>query len=113
MPKVKTLRSNLPLLEKFSISNDREKKKLCKHYRNEICKCMRLIAHNLLEKNIPITEENLNKLRPHEKSIRLFASPKISNKKKLKSLNQTGGALLPILIPAVASLIGELIARKI
>lgn len=74
---------------------------------------MRLISHNLLSKNIPVSNDNIDKLRPFEKSIRLFASPKVSAKKKVKVLNQEGGALLPILLPAVASLIGELIAKSI
>lgn len=112
MTKYRTLRSNLPLLQKYVESGKVERTKMCRHYKNEMCKCLRLISHNVLQRNLPLTRSQLNELRPFQDDLRAFSSKRVPNKQKLRVLNQKGGALLPILIPAVITLVSELIARS-
>ena len=74
---------------------------------SEICK-------NFLSKNLTTCPKIIRKVKPSKKkkikSISLKTTPLYKKKKILQS--RSGGAILSVLIPLAASLIGSLISRK-
>ena len=54
-------------------------------------------------------------VKHYSKKLRFISSPKVSLKRKRKTLSQKGGflpALLPILAPLAASVVGSIFGRK-
>ena len=73
---------------------------------SEICK-------NFLSKNLTTCPKIIRKVKPSKKEIKsvsLKTTPLYKKKKILQS--RSGGAILSVLIPLAASLIGSLISRK-
>ena len=74
---------------------------------SEICK-------NFLSKNLTTCPKIIRKVKPSKKkeikSVSLKTTPLYKKKKILQS--RSGGAILSVLIPLAASLIGSLISRK-
>lgn len=100
LSQLKSATSRRILLKEFS-SDDR------------FCKAVREIAKNAVKKNIHLSSFAKRRLRRY-KSLILSLSKKRKSKRKTKALvEQVGkGLFLPILVPLVASLIGELITKK-
>jgi len=72
--------------------------------------CIYEIVQNFLQGNLSVNNCKLNKLRKFKKELRLLANKKISQKKKKKIINQTGGLLATLattLIPIIVNLIME------
>ena len=68
------------------------------------------IALNVLRGNIPLTEKQYAQLKKKRGIIRLVADKKVKHLKKKKTINQSGGFLLPLLgaaIPFITSLISR------
>lgn len=68
------------------------------------------IALNVLRGNIPLTDKQFALLKKKKKIIRLVADKKVKRTKKKKTLNQSGGFLLPLLgaaIPFIISLVNR------
>ena len=66
---------------------------------NVLCEC----AHNIINRNIPLTPSQKNQLRRHKNKFRILLDKKASLKEKKKTL-QTGGfigTLLGAILPAV------------
>jgi hypothetical protein len=75
-----------------------------------ICECIR----NVLNTNVRIKEAHLKKLARHKRTLRELSSKRLSIVKRRKLLQKGGGllgTLLPIIIPAVASLIAGFIPQ--
>ncbi|KAK3909092.1 ATP-dependent Clp protease adapter protein ClpS 2 [Frankliniella fusca] len=66
------------------------------------------ICDNLLRGNIPISESHKVKLRRHRDTIRQLAQRGEGWQVKKKTLEQTGGSFLPLLLTAVASVLPSL-----
>lgn len=73
-----------------------------------VYKGLREIALNIIKKNVPLTLKQKVKLRPYKTLLQDLALKKAGKLKKKKLVIQSGGAL-PILIPAVISIVGELL----
>lgn len=70
------------------------------------------IIANVLEGNVALDENQLRKLRRHKKKLRLIAQKRHSVKRKKALIKQTGGiigALIPLAISTVASLVKNLV----
>lgn len=68
------------------------------------------IAINTVRKRVPLTQDQLNKLRPHIKLIRKIALESEHTFKKRSTrekIVQQSGGFLPILIPTIASILTE------
>ena len=68
------------------------------------------IALNVLRGNIPLTDKQYAQLKKKRGIIRLVADKKVKHLKKKKTINQSGGFLLPLLgaaIPFITSLISR------
>ena len=77
----------------------------------QVCECVK----NLLDGNLKIGEAHLKKLSRHKKTLRSLAAKNTSLVKR-KRLLQKGGfitTLLPILIPALGSLVGAIYSRAV
>jgi hypothetical protein len=75
----------------------------------KICECIR----NVLNTNLPIAPAHLKKLSRYKQTLRTLAVKRTSLVKR-KRLLQRGGflaALIPSIIPAIASLLGSLLNR--
>lgn len=70
-------------------------------------------AYNVTRGNVPMTSKRRSQLKPLEKYIKQLSRPSVSLKKKKRILNQRGGALLPLLIPPVLSLLSKFAADAI
>lgn len=67
------------------------------------------IAVNTLKGKVPLNKNQKRKLKKHKKLLVNLSKLTKDNKRKRFLVKQTGGALLPLLIPAVASIISSLI----
>ena len=67
------------------------------------------IAANTINMNLPLRLHQKKKLRRYSKTIRELAEKKKKSKIKKKKLAEQSGGFLPILIPLVASVLGEVI----
>ena len=93
-----------------AINNDKHDKHKCNSIIDEggmelvhrICDCV----HNILQGNIPISEEEKEIFRKHKKCLRKLVKKKTSDKKR-KHLIQAGG-ILGALIPTLVGLVGKL-----
>ena len=74
---------------------------------NALCE----IALNVLRGNIPLTDKQYAQLEKKRGIIRLVADKKVKRGKKKKTINQSGGFLLPLLGAAIL-FITSLISRS-
>jgi hypothetical protein len=100
------LAKNLPLLQHWCCTTAGGKAKICKSHRNELCRCIRDVSYNVLKGNLKLNPTTMKRLEPYKSDLRAFASKSVTEKDKLKRLNQHGGAIFPILLP-VLSLIAQ------
>ena len=75
---------------------------------NSICDCIK----NILNGNIPLSESENNKLKAKKNVLRKLANRKTKSQERKKILIQQGGGLLTsILVPALATLVGGIFAK--
>lgn len=70
----------------------------------EFVKCMREITENVLKENVELSVKDKRRLNRHAKVI--------SSLRKSKGVTQSGG-FLNIVVPLLASVVGELIASRV
>ena len=71
-----------------------------------ICDCIK----NVLRGNIPVSDEEKQKLKPYRHCLRKLAKKKMTDKKR-RQLLQTGG-FLDALIPILVTLVGKLFSEQ-
>ena len=69
------------------------------------------IAINTLKGRIPLNSNQKRKLNKQKKLLINLSKNTKDNIRKKKLVKQSGGALLPIIIPAIASIISSLISK--
>ena len=74
-------------------------------------KALKEIAINTVGNKVPLTKVIKNQLKKYRKNI-IDLSKNTQNKIKRKKLVVQSGGFLPILIPAIASIITTLLAKK-
>ena len=107
-----SVRKTIPLLNVISKLSKPNRKKVLSEVGGDdmIYKSLREIAHNTIKGNVKLNKFQKAKLKPYSRTLKdLCTSPKCSKRRK-KLVVQSGG-FLPILIPAVASLIASLVAK--
>ena len=71
------------------------------------------IALNTIKGNVKLDKNQLKKLKPHNHLLNKYCCSKIKKSKfKRQKLIEQSGGFLPILIPAIAALIGSLIKNE-
>lgn len=103
----------LPELIKLIEIKDRVKqRKIILNCQSCIIYAISEIIKNILNGNIPISTTEKKKLIKYKTALRKLATTKVSLPERRRVVNQVGGALPALLIPAI-SLLGSLIANKI
>ena len=109
--RLRAIHKELTKLKKLG-PNARKKffKTCCKDCFFKVCECIK----NVLNSNLKIKSSHLKKLSRHKQTLRALASKSTSLAKRKQLLQRGGfiGALLPAIIPAVASLLGGLFSRN-
>jgi len=92
------------------IKNHKLRKAILREFRNDEClyRALKEIAVNTVNRNIKLTPLQIRKLRTSKKIIKQLSLKAKDRKKKRRLVVQSGG-FLPILIPAVISIISEII----
>ena len=109
--RLRNIHTELTKLNKLGPSGRKKYFKTCsKDCIVKICECVK----NLLNSNLKIQPSHLKKLSRHKHTLRSLALKKTSLAKRKQLLQRGGfiGALLPAIIPAVASLLGGLFSRN-
>ena len=78
----------------------------------EFFDALKEIAINTMNMNVPLKITQKEKLRRYARTIRELADKKPKSKLKRKKLIEQSGGFLPILIPLVASVIGEVLKNR-
>ena len=92
------------------IKDEKLRKKLLNRV-NDNClySALHEIAINTLKGKIPLNSNQKRKLKKHKKLLINLSKKTKDNNRKKKLVKQTGGALLPLIIPALASIISSLV----
>lgn len=77
-----------------------------------VCSCLRIACKNLRANKVQLGAGHIRKLKPHKALISSLARKGNSKARKRKLVKQSGGALLPLLLPVFANLLISLIKRK-
>ena len=111
-----SLRKTLPVLKIVSKLNNKNKRSVLNQLGGEkkIFNALHEIAHNTLNGNLKLKKNQINKLRPHRKVLENLCVPssRKCSKKRKKLIVQSGG-FLPILIPALTSILSAIISKNV
>lgn len=102
------LKRNFQDLKSLYQAPPRERKLILRKAPADLVLAICEIALNLLRGRIPLTAQQYSRLKRQKKAIKLFADKRKSVTVKRKTINQSGGFLLPLLsvaIPFISSLI--------
>ena len=110
------LRKNFDKLELISnIKTPKARQVLLKHFGQDrcFCKAVREVVKNTLKRNIKLSNRDKKKLVKHRTLLLGIAKKRKNYRNTQRLVQQSGTAFfLSILIPLVASLIGDLLSRK-
>ncbi len=101
-------------LAKLKRLDTKDRKKFFKSCSKEcvfsVCECVQ----NLLNNNLKINHSQLKKLSRHKQSLRELVAKRTSLVKRKRILQKGGflGTLLPIIIPALSSLLGDFVRNN-
>lgn len=102
----------LPALENLiKVKSIIKRKKLLVKSSSKIIYAISEIVRNILKGNVPLSPKQRLKLNQYKAALRELSKKTLSLKKRRVILNQKGGALSAILIPAITFL-SSLIAGK-
>lgn len=105
------LKDHSDILKKLVKCYSKKRKEIIKNADTELMRCLCECSANTIYRNVPLTKTQLKKLSPHKKILRLLANKKIGLKnKKSKILKQSGGFLLPLLLPIITNILASIIA---
>lgn len=100
------IKRHLKELVALKNATNNRRKSLIKNCSPQMVDCISECALNCLNNGVPLRPAQFAKLRRFKKVLRKIASRKVSRKKKIKTLTQTGGFIGPLLaavVTAVAS----------
>ena len=111
----KNLRKHFSTLKMIAQMPPNARKAVLKHKSddNSFYKALREIAKNTTKKHVPLASHHKKKLKKEKNLIVALAKKGNKRIKRRKLVMQTGkGFFLPVVIPIIASLIGELINKN-
>lgn len=87
-----------------------------KNASEDLVHCLCEVCHNILKGNIPLSKEQLNKLKKHKtlmrKLVAIQETKKNKDLKQKRQLTQTGG-FLPLILTPLLAIAADLIADKL
>lgn len=98
------------------IANAKSKKtriELIKQFSSEIdfVVAIREICKNIVNRNIPLSPKQVRRLKEHKRDILYLTQRTVNTPAYRRRVNQVGG-WLPIILPLVATVIGEIIRSR-
>lgn len=112
------LKDNIPMFQQLVDQgrNCKKRKKVLDGVKRDTINCICECVKNIASGNIPVSSEEIGKLKKHKRRIEQLVDSRTGIKQKGKLLNQSGGFLPLILAPILGvagSLIGEAISGAI
>lgn len=108
----KRIRRNLPLLKMIFKAPASQRKVILESASTDLILSLCEIALNLRRGNIPLTESQLRKVKRQKAKIIYMSRKNTSVARKRKTINQSGGFLLPLLSVAVPFLTSLIASRQ-
>lgn len=102
---MKSLRENAVELKQLRYSKPTRRKQMLKNASRKLVQCICECAHNTINKNVPLTEAQFKRLAPYKHTLRKLCKRGETWDKKKKIINQSGGFLLPLLVPIIGLLL--------
>jgi hypothetical protein len=100
------LKDHAAVLGRLVKGRNKQRLKIISKCDDELIKCLSECAQNTLNSNVPLTPNQLKKLACHKKIVRCLACKNTTLKaKRKKILKQTGGFLLPLLVPILTAIL--------
>ena len=87
--------------------NRKKRTQLIDYGNREQIDAVKECAHNVLEGSVPVTKNDIQRLKKHKTALRNFASPRLPLYQKKAILKQSGG-FLNLLLPIAMSALGSL-----
>lgn len=76
----------------------------------DFCRCVRELVKNAVKLNLPLTKSEKKVLDQHQKVVKGVLSKRRQTSRRF--IKQSGG-FLPILVPILATLLGEIVAKHV
>lgn len=102
----------IPLLEKLNKANPKKRSKMLGDCSPEVVRLISEAVFNILKGNMKLTDHHYKKLSPYKRTLLFLAKKKKSLDAKRAHLKKGGAAILPILLPAVISLVSSLLNSR-
>ena len=101
-----------PFIRLVAESTPKERKTLLRHASKQQLKCIYNICLNALRGNLRLAPHVVKKLKRHRKTIETLANKRVSQREKVRLVNQKGGLLgqvaglaLPVIAQVVAGVL--------
>lgn len=104
-----SVKKNLIRLKQLCKTSKKDRDQILKSADIELIRCLCEIADNTLNNNVQLTNAQYEKLVRHKSTLRKLCKKGEGWKKKKKIIRQTGGFLLPLLVPILSLLLGKII----
>jgi len=106
------IRQYLPVLKQIARMRDSARRTYLKNCDRRLIDCISECAKNVLKNNVPLKESQYKRLRRQKKNVRALASKRTSLKRKRQIVQQRGGFLSTLLVPAITAL-GSILAGRL
>ena len=110
----KSLKKSLPLLKTVTRLSPANRKRILTELGGEthLYNALHEIAHNTLKGRVKLNPNQKRKLTAHKRTLTNLCDSKYRKcSKKRKQLISQSGGFLPILIPAIASILGSVVGN--
>ena len=97
------LKKNLPLLKYLATTKPKERNSIIKKGSPKLIKLICEVCLNTLNGNIPLSQQQKNRLKRHKNVLRKLAKSRLSTDKR-KKMMQKGGFLPLLVAPLLANL---------
>jgi len=106
------IREYLPVLKRIVRMKDNARQRFLKKCDKEIIDCFSECAKNVLKSNVPLKKRQYECLRRQKKNVRALARKRTSLRVKRRIVQQRGGFLASLLVPAITAL-GSVLAGQL
>jgi len=106
------IREYLPILKRIARMRDKARRAYLKNCDKSIIACFSECAQNILKNNVPLKKRQFDALKRQKKNVRALANKSTSLRRKRRIVQQRGGFLSALLVPAITAL-GSLLADRL
>lgn len=102
---MKNIKKYISILKALSKAKGRKRGDILKNADPEILKLLTEAVYNVLKGNVPMSQAHYRKLTPHKRTlVKLAKRPNDLKFARSIFLKKKGGAILPLILPALLSL---------